>query len=132
MTGIVPTVGENRLAELALKTVDMTLRLFVNDYVPVDATTAAKLVQMSTQGYVAAPLDKDFWTIEQVDGRAVGTHEEQVFTFAGGAAVSVYGYWIDAAGVVIVAERFAAPLVIEEMGDQIRLTPRIRFSKEES
>lgn len=130
MAGLVPNAGE----EIALKNFlnhtppqDQELRLFVNDYTPVEASVADDFTEMSTQGYAAKELTGSSWTVTP-GAPTLAEYAEQTWTFDGtGGATTVYGYYIVQAtsGVVMLAERFASPPTIVNNGDQLKLTPTL-------
>jgi hypothetical protein len=137
MTILVPDEGEVRLLERAIGTVvptttDLTVKLFVNDYTPVAATTGTDFTEMSTNDYVAKTVDIDGTpevTITSETDPAGGdmaqaAFDEIVWTFDDtGGANTIYGYWVeDEDGEVLFAERFAEERVVGENGDQLLLT----------
>jgi hypothetical protein len=129
MALLVPDVGEVQLLTMALKkaTVEaQTIKLYVNNYTPTENDTAASYTEMSTQGYAAKTLNRADWTISSSAGVTTASQPQQVWTFTAGAAVTVYGYFIIEAtsGVILWAERFANPQVVQNDGDQIKVTPK--------
>lgn len=138
MAGIVPTEGENKLLQRALgditpTTFNLTLKLFVNDYTPVDASVNASFTEMSTQGYTSKTLTAASWSVAQNgSNEAEGTYAQQSWTFDGtGGATTIYGYWIvDEDSTVLFAERFASSFTAEFNGDVLRVTPTVTLSKE--
>lgn len=134
MTLLVPTVGENKLNEFMLGKAtpgDQTLKLFVSDTTPADGDTAGTYTEMSTHGYAAKTLTKASWAVAQNGGVAEGSYAQQTWNFTAAAAVTAYGYYVidSTSGVLLWAERFATPKVVEFDGDQIKLTPKITLSK---
>jgi hypothetical protein len=135
MALLIPTVGEGALLKAMLGEVaaaDLTLKLFVNDYTPIDASVAGDLTEMSTQGYAAKTLDKDDWSYAQASGKEEASYAEQQWTFDGtGGATTVYGYFvIGYSGTLLWAERFSSARLIQNNGDILRFTPKFTFSKE--
>ncbi|MGH8562706.1 MAG: hypothetical protein ACREXW_00945 [Gammaproteobacteria bacterium] len=131
---LVPTLGENRLLENALgknASEDVILKLFVNNITPADGDTPSTFTEMSTHGYAAKTLTKTSWTVAQSGGVAEGTYAEQVWTFSAAAAVTVYGYYMVGASssILVWEEKFASGKVIQNSGDQIKITPKITLSK---
>ncbi|MFW6281249.1 MAG: hypothetical protein ACOC1O_00430 [bacterium] len=104
---------------------DLTLRLFTNDYTPVETTILTDLTEVTGDGsYSANVLTNSSWTV--TSGQA--SYAEQTFTFAAGA--TVYGFfvtWND--GVddhLLLAERFSdGPYVLPSDGGTIAITPQI-------
>ena len=120
MAGLVPNAGEEIALDRFLKTSDETLKLYVNDYTPVEGSVAGDFTEMSTQGYAAKTLTAASWSS--------GAYAQQTWTFDGtGGSTVVYGYFvIDAgAGTIMFAERFGTPPTIVNNGDQIKVTPTI-------
>lgn len=131
---LIPTLGENRLLEIMLgksAQENFTLRLFVNDVTPADADVTGTHTEMSTHGYAAKTLITTSWTVAQAGGVAEATYAEQVWTFSAAAAVTVYGYDIVGAtsAILLWEERFAVPRVIQNSGDQIKITPKKTYEK---
>lgn len=134
MALLVPTVGEDKLLEFALgKSTpgDQTLKLYVNNYTPVDGSVAGSFTEMSTHGYAAKTLTKASWTVAQAGGVATGTYAAQTWTFTAAAVVTVYGYYIvdSTTGILLWAELFNSGKAIQYAGDQIVITPTITLSK---
>lgn len=120
MAGLVPNAGEAIALDRFLKTSDETLKLYVNDYTPVEGSVAGDFTEMSTQGYAAKTLTAASWSS--------GAYAQQTWTFDGtGGSTVVYGYFvIDAgSGTIMFAERFGTPPTIVNNGDQIKVTPTI-------
>jgi hypothetical protein len=106
----------------------LTLRLYVNDFTPIDASTAANFTQASGSGYAAAALTAGSWTVT-AGNPATATYPQVTFTFTG-ALGNVYGYYVTKAdGTVIFAERFTtAPFNIALNGDNIKITLNITLA----
>lgn len=120
MAGLVPNAGEAIALDRFLKTSDETLKLYVNDYTPVEGSVAGDFTEMSTQGYAAKTLTAASWSS--------GAYAQQTWTFDGtGGSTVVYGYFvIDAgSGTIMFAERFGTPPTIVNNGDQIKVTPTV-------
>lgn len=120
MAGLVPNAGEAIALDRFLKTSDETLKLFVNDYTPVEGSVASDFTEMSTQGYAAKTLTAASWSS--------GAYAQQTWTFDGtGGSTTVYGYFvIDAgSGTIMFAERFGSPPTIVNNNDQIKVTPTV-------
>lgn len=130
MAGLVPEVGE----VLALKAFlnhtageDQVLRLFVNDYTPVEGSVAGSFTEMSTQGYASKALAGGSWVVTPGNPSSAA-YAQQTWTFDGtGGATVVYGYYVvqDTSGLLMCAERFATPPTIANTGDQLKVTPTI-------
>ena len=131
---IVPAVGENKLLEFMLgKSTpgNQILHLYLGDTPITDAVTTSSFTEMSTLGYAAKSLTKASWVVAQDNNVGLATYPEQTWTFTGGATVSVYGYFITdtTTGVLLWAERFVQSKDILNVGDVIRVTPKITLSK---
>lgn len=111
---------------------DLTLKLFVNNIVPTDATITADLVEAVGGGYVAKTLTAGLWTPYIDLGISQVSYETQNFAFTGPLTTNttIYGYYIvDADGVLLVAEVAAAPFAPVVVGDSVGITPVHKLSK---
>lgn len=133
---ILPSNSEKTMLEFALGVLvpgNQQLKLFVNDYTPVDGSVAANFTEMSTHGYAQKVLTKTNWVVSAgADGSpASAAYATQTWTFTAAAVQNVYGYFIlDATtGLLLWAERFASAKPIENTGDQIIITPKITNSR---
>jgi hypothetical protein len=131
MSLLVPDKGERQMLIMALQkaTVEtQTLKLFVNNYTPVEGSTEASFTEMSTLGYAAKTLARANWTVA-TDGGGISSavQPQQVWTFTAGTPVTVYGYYIieTTSGVILWAELLPSPQVVQNNGDVIKITPRI-------
>ena len=134
MALILPTVGENKLLEFMLGKAtpgNQKLKLYVNDYTPVDGSDHTSFTEMSTHGYAEKALTTTSWSVAQNGGVGEGSYAQQTWTFTAAAAVTVYGYYVldTTTGVLLWAERFATSKSVEFDGDQIKITPKITLSK---
>lgn len=134
MALFIPSVGEDQLLKQMLGVSvpgNQTLKLYVNNVTIADASVAADFTEMTTLGYTAKTLTKTSWTVAQSGGVAEGLYAQQTWTFSAGTAVTVYGYTIvdSTSGVLLWAEAFATPKVVQFAGDQIQITPRFTLSK---
>lgn len=128
---LVPDVGEvNLLSRMVNKiaTGDVKLRLFKNNYTPVEAATAASFTQANAAGYAEQTLTGATWTVATNAGVTEASYPERTFNFT--AADTIYGYYVvDSAGTTVLwAERFdGAPFNIPAGGGSVKVTPRIRL-----
>lgn len=136
MTLILPTNSEKTMLEFSLGVLvpgNQKLKLYVNDYTPVDGSLAANFTEMSTHGYAEKALTKTSWVVTAggAGSPAEGAYAVQTWTFTAAALVTVYGYFITdtTTGLLLWAERFASPKPIENTGDQIIITPKITNSR---
>lgn len=126
MAMVIVNDGENEmLNRIFVNGSDLTLRLFTNDYTPIETTILTDLTEVTGDGsYSANVLTNSSWTV--TGGQA--SYAEQTFTFAAGN--TVYGFfvtWND--GVddhLLLAERFSdGPYVLPSDGGTIAITPQI-------
>lgn len=138
MTFHLVDAGEEAFLDLALA-VNYTARLFVNDVTAgltdaqIDALTAASFTEASFAGYAAAALTGGSWTTTQ-DEPSTGVYAAQTYTRSStGTPQTVYGvyYTLTAGGALRWFETFATPVVVENLGDAVVLTPRITLGDEQ-
>jgi hypothetical protein len=102
---------------------DLILRLYENDYTPVETSALVNFTEATFTGYSQASLANADWTIP--DG-GPATHVKKTFTSsAGSQSKSAYGYYVVhvTAGVVLYAERFTdGPYSIVNDQDKIEVT----------
>ena len=132
MPGIVPDIGEAHMLALILGKVpgeSLVLRLYVNDYTPVLASTLPDFVEMTGHGYAPRTLGPEAWAITaavaglNTPARASGTR--QTFLFAAGVPVTVYGHYVTGAtsGTLWLAQRWDEPVLVVNAGDAINVDP---------
>jgi len=113
---------------------DLVVKLFTNDYTPVDTDTTAQYTEAAGGGYVTKTLANGSWTITVGNDPSDGVFAEQIWTFTGplsGNAI-IYGYYIvdnNGSGVLVWAERLAASFQPSQNGDQLKITPKFQLSK---
>jgi hypothetical protein len=136
MTILVPSASEATLENFMLGVTtpgNQNLKLFVNNVTPDDTFVAASLTEMSTLGYAQKVLTKTSWvTTPGATGfPASSAYATQTWTFTGGTAVTVYGYYYTdvTSGLLLAVELFASPKIVQNTGDQIIITPTITFSR---
>ena len=104
------------------------LRLFQNNYIPVNGTLVANFTEATFSGYAAQTVP-NFGSPSTVSNKAkIVAASACVFSHnGGGTSNTVYGYYFtDSTGVsLILAERFAAPIVMASSGDTISITPEL-------
>ena len=127
MTLLVPDVGEVLLLSYALNKIapgdSVKLKLFKNDYTPVEGSVVASFTEADTAGYAAIDLPKAGWTVETAVGVTTAAYAQQTFNLTG--AGSHYGYYVtDIAGTGLLwAERFSdAPHTIPSGGGTEKIT----------
>lgn len=136
MTILVPSASEELLADFMIGAAvpgNQKLKLFVNNYTPVDASVLGDMTEMSTLGYADKTLTKTSWvsTIGASGNPATSAYAQQTFTFTAGTPVTVYGYMVTdvTTGLLLWAEMFSTSKVIQNTGDQILITPTFTFSR---
>ena len=136
MSLVLPSASEKTALDFMLGVAvpgNQTLKLFTNNITPGDTDTASSYTEMSTLGYAAKSLTKTAWTNSSggTGNPATGTYAQQTWTFTAGTAVTVYGYFIidSTSGLLLWAEAFNAPKVVQNSGDQILITPTITLSR---
>ena len=126
MALLVPNEGEVKIISVALgkdAAEDLVLKLYTNDYTPVETSTGTDFTEVSGHGYTAKTLTASDWTVAS-GAPAIATATLQTFSFTSG--VSIYGCYVVGAtsGVVYWAERFTiTPRVIQYSGDELEVTP---------
>jgi hypothetical protein len=134
MALLVPNAGEGLMLEhIVGKTAveALTLKLYKNNYTPVEASVAGSFTEADFTGYSAASLVGASWTITTGDP-SYASYAQQTFTSnAGSQNQPVYGYFIIGAssGTIYWAELFIdGPYTIVNNGDAIKVTPRIELA----
>ena len=127
---LVPDVGEVLLLSYSLNKIspgnDVKLKLFKNDYTPVEGSEIADFTEADTAGYAAISLAKADWTIATATGVTTAEQPQKTFTLTG--AGTHYGYYItDTAGTGLLwAERFSdAPHTIPSGGGTEKITVKL-------
>jgi hypothetical protein len=105
------------------------LRLYQNNYTPVEASVLANFTEATFSGY-ASNASVNFGSASEVANKAQVTDAAaRVFTHNGGAtANTVYGYYYATALKVILAERFAAPVSMATAGDNISIQMTLKLN----
>ena len=122
MALLVPDVGENEIAKRFLNSENSVLKLYTNDYTPVEGSTVGSFIECAVAGYAEKTLTASSWSIIS----DTGSYAEQEFLPT--TAVSCYGYFVTNAAETIVlwAERFtSAPFTMPAGGGSIKVTPSI-------
>lgn len=111
---------------------NLTLKLYTNDYTPLDTSVAGSFTEASGGGYAAKTLSNGSWTVTTGNDPSDAVYAQQTFTFTGtlSGGASVYGYYVvDADGVLLLAERFAYSFTPSYNGETLKVTPRFQLSK---
>src|SRR3990167_8658299 len=116
------------LEALVNKTAPQTLilRLYTNNYTPVEASTEANFTEASGFGYASVSLTPASWTVSGSDPTQIA-YPQVTFTFTG-ALGNVYGYYLTqtTSGKALWAERFTdGPYNMNNNGDETKVTVRI-------
>lgn len=111
---------------------DLVLKLYTNDYTPVEGSVAGDFTEASGSGYSPITLTGSSWGAPADLGGLgmIATYAAQRFTFSGSLG-NVYGYYLvrSSSGVLAGAERFSdGPYNITASGDYIEVTPSVGCS----
>jgi hypothetical protein len=129
MSLIVPNTIEVEVITTQL-TPALTLRLYSNNAIPDQSSSAASFTEVAGGGYGALPLTFANWTIASGDPSTGTYNTNQIFTFTGptNAPGTIYGYYVtrNSDGKLMWAERFPAANVpfIPIAGSQILILPK--------
>ncbi len=128
MTLVLPNVGETFLLNLMTNnasTQNLTLRLYSNNYTPVEASTYASFTEATFTGYSAEALTAGSWTITAADPSTAAYPQVTFTSSAGSQNQNIYGYYVTRATgpEVVFAELFTdGPYNIANNGDAIKIT----------
>ena len=131
MALLIPDVGEVELLDKLLKDAlavdeNYTLKLYKNDYTPLNSSIAADFTVADFDGYVDKTLTRAGWgaaaTVANVAESSYSV--EQSWTCNSGTQ-TIYGYYVVGATstVLLWAERFTITRTLAAL-DQIRITPK--------
>lgn len=130
MSGFLTQQGEIVMLEaLVNKTApqDLVLRLFKNNYTPVNTTTEANVIEADFVGYSGITLTPASW-VSLVGAPSSIAFAQRTFMSAAVQDQSIYGYYVTQAvsGKLVAAERFSdGPYRILQVGDPVKVTPTI-------
>lgn len=107
-----------------------TLRLYGNDYTPIDSSVSANFTEIAGGGYASKPITFANWTITAgAPSLAVYAGQTWIFTGVINAPGTIYGYYItrDSDGKLLLANRFPAANVPfgPVNGSKIVVLPRV-------
>jgi hypothetical protein len=114
---------------------DHKLRLFSNDYTPVETSVLGNFTEVTGGGYAAITLTNGSWTITPANDPSDAIYAEQTFTFTGpiGGSGNIYGVYVEdnngSTGVVVFAERFATLFTPVNNGDTLKVNIKFQLSK---
>ncbi len=110
----------------------LTLKLFSNNHVPIEADTVSAYTEVVGGGYASVDLLSGSWVITGGDPtQALYAAQDFSFTGVTNAPGTIYGYYlVDSGNVLRGAERFSASVVpfTPGNGSLIRVTPKITVS----
>lgn len=124
-------IGCDKVLTTYLGSGNLTLRLYTNNYTPVDTSANNAFTDAAGGNYAAITLALNGWTVAANNDPSDGTYAEQTYTFNGNLTgnATVYGYFVtDANNAVIWAERFGNAFTPTNNGDTIKVTPRLQMS----
>lgn len=138
MALVVQDVGCDRFLKIMLNDdwptggKDLTLKLYTNNYSPLDTSSAANFTEAVGGDYAPKTLTCGSWTITPADDPSDAVYADQTFEFSGelDANATIYGYFIvDADGVIRWAEKLGTPFTPANNGDNLVVTPKMVLSK---
>ena len=107
---------------------DLKICLYTNNKTPAQADVVGDYTEMGVvQDYANKTLTGASWTVTKSDP-SYAEYAQQTWTFTAGGPTSVYGYFLKlgATGTLMWAELFTdGPYVVQNAGDQIKVTPKI-------
>ena len=130
MANVFVQLGDNLILDRIVADFEalVSLRLFQNNWTPTVTDTVANYTEATFSGYAAVDISA-LWGAAYTNGAGQGEIDcpEQTFAFGGGAISNyVYGaYVLSAGGILVYAERFAAPVYMSASPDQIIYTPKV-------
>jgi hypothetical protein len=134
MALLVPNAAEGLMLEhIVGKTAieAVTLKLFQNNYTPIETSVAGSFTEATFTGYAAIPLTGSSWSIT-TGAPSFASYAQQTFTStAGSQSQTVYGYFVvgTSTGTILWAELFTdGPYTIVNNGDAIKVTPYIELA----
>lgn len=109
----------------------LTVRLYQNDYTPVDNSAASNFTESTFGGYTSRTLVPGSWNTATTNasGKAEIRYSSDL-TWAATSTQTVHGYYVlDSTGTVLWAERFAQPRALID-GDSLSLSPAFTLKSE--
>lgn len=110
----------------------LSLRLYKNDYTPVQGSVTGSFTIADFTNYTNKTLTRAGWgAATTVSNKATSTFGTAQSWTCGSTGNTIYGYYVVAAtsGVTLWAERFASARVLAS-GDVLTLTPKITLNSE--
>ncbi len=132
MALLVPNTGEaemlKRILNMTVTDPDIVVRLYTNNYTPIETTVIGDLTDATATGYGPITATPGSWSISGDPTEA--SHTEIEFIFTDGEP-TVYGYFITntADDTLLWAEEFVdGPYTIPAGGGSIFITPKIQLA----
>ena len=110
---------------------DFQIRLFCNNYTPLQTSVAADFTQATGGGYAAKTLSNGSFTVTVGNDPSDAVYAIQTWTFTGALTtnLTVYGYYIvDSDGVLLCAETGPATYTPTTNGDVLTVTYKMQLS----
>ena len=135
MALIVPDISEPFLLAMIKNELNfggMTLKLYKNNYTPVDASLLANFTEADFSGYAAASPVMGI-PVEVANKAVMQDTSSRTFTHnGGGTSNTVYGYFVlsNPGPDLVWAERFPAGITMAANGDQISIQLQFTLNSE--
>ena len=131
MTLLFPNNGEDKALQYLVNKAtpeNLVMKLFKSNTTPAETDTAGTYTEADFTGYSAKTLTGASWTATPGAPSQVAYAQQTFASSADQTAQNIYGYFYIRVTTLdlIAAERFAsAPVVVQNNGDEIRITPQI-------
>jgi hypothetical protein len=130
---VLADTGANAILLAAFNGQNLSMRLFVNNVTPTDASTIATFTEASGGGYAAKTLTGGSWTGSNVGGIEQVAYALQTWSFSSALTgnATIYGYYVtNAAGTVLWYADAQVPFTPTASGsDQYSVPPVYQLSK---
>jgi len=130
MAIVLADVGADAILTAFFRATTLQLRLFINDYTPLQTSTNASFTEAAGGGYALKTLTATLWTITPANDPSDAVYPIQTWTFTGEltATATAYGYFITKTdGTLIYAERFATAFT-PTANARLSVTPTFQLS----
>lgn len=113
---------------------DLVVKLYCNNYTPVDSSTTSNFTEAAGGGYVTKTLTNGSWSESNVGGIEQEAYAQLTWTFTGPLTTNptIYGYFVvgnNGTGNLVWAELLGATFTPNNNGDQLLITPVFQMSK---
>ena len=113
---------------------DFVIKLYTNNYVPLDTSATGDFTEATGGGYVTKALSNGSWTVNVANDPSDGVYAKQTWTFTGAltAGATIYGYFVvnnNGSGTLVGAEKLTTAFTPATNGDTLDITPQIQMSK---